>query len=72
MEKLAWPIPVRPGDRLHAEIEVLDARLSRSKPDRGVVRLRTTARNQNGDIVQEMFATVVAPRRQPDGNEETS
>lgn len=63
MEKLAWPIPVHPGDRLHAEIEVLDARPSRSKPDRGLVRLRTIARNQNGAIVQEMVATVVAPRR---------
>lgn len=64
VERIAWPRPVLPGDRLQATVEVVDRRVSRSRPDRGMVRLRTTTRNQAGDIVMEMTATVVAPRRE--------
>ena len=71
MEKLAWPIPVRPGDRLRVEVEVLEQRLSRSRPDRGVIRLRTTTRNQDGQVVMEMLATIVAPCRSPHPAPET-
>ncbi|MEY2479294.1 MAG: hypothetical protein QOI04_221 [Verrucomicrobiota bacterium] len=48
---LEWPNPVRPGDTLQAEIEILSVRPSRSKPDRGVVEFRNITKNQNGDVV---------------------
>ncbi len=63
IERIAWPVPVVPGDTLQATVEVVDTRVSRSRPDRGLVRLRTTTRNQKDEIVMEMTATVVAPRR---------
>ena len=47
VETLRWPAPVRPGDQLAATVEVLDARVSRSKPDRGIVRARIETRNQD-------------------------
>ena len=38
IDELRWPNPVRPGDTLRVRVTVLEARLSRSKPDRGLVR----------------------------------
>ena len=46
IELLRWPIPTRPGDVLSAVIEILEARPSNSRPDRGIVKLRTITYNQ--------------------------
>ena len=51
-DELSWPHPVRPGDELHAESEVLEVRPSKSRPDRGLIRVRTTTFNQGGEPVQ--------------------
>ena len=51
IDELRWLAPVRPGDTLHAELEVLDVRPSRSKPDRGIVRMLYKTINQHGDTV---------------------
>jgi acyl dehydratase len=51
-EELKWPRPVRPGDELHAESEVLEVRRSSSRPGQGFVKCRTTTVNQNGEPVQ--------------------
>ncbi len=61
--EISWPRPTRPGDILTLESEVLDITPSRSKPDRGVVTLRTTTRNQNGEAVQISTMKLIAPRR---------
>ncbi len=63
VEALRWPRPVRPGDALTLEIEVLEARVSQSKPHQGVVRLRNTLRNQQGDVVLEETVVLIVPRR---------
>ena len=63
VDSLAWRQPVRPGDALRAVVEVLDMRLSRSRPDRGVLTLRTTTLNQRDEPVQIMSAAVLVPRR---------
>jgi len=63
-DKLSWPLPVRPGDELHIETEVLEVRTSKSRPDRGLVKLRTQTINQNGEVVQELIGTALVPRRQ--------
>jgi acyl dehydratase len=51
IDELRWHKPVRPGDRLHVRVTVLDKRRSESKPDRGVVHFRQEAINQNGETV---------------------
>jgi acyl dehydratase len=63
--EITWPKPVRPGDELHVVSEVLDIVPSRSKPDRGIVVLRSETRNQRGDVVQVLTSKLVVPRRQP-------
>ena len=59
---IVWSAPVRPGDALYAVSEVVDLRPSRSKPDRGLVILRTTTRNQHEQAVQEMTGTLLILR----------
>ncbi|GAB3663020.1 MaoC family dehydratase [Nocardioides korecus] len=51
LDELRWPRPVRPGDRLHVRVEVAQARLSRSRPDRGLVHSAVTALNQSDEPV---------------------
>lgn len=51
IDELRWLAPVRPGDTLHSEIEVLEVRPSKSKPDRGIGRLKYHAVNQRGEVV---------------------
>lgn len=60
---LAWPRPTRPGDTLHVESEILEITPSRSRPDRGMVTVRSETRNQRGETVQVMVAKLVVPRR---------
>ena len=62
-DELRWPIPVRPGDELYIESDVLDVRPSKSRPDRGLVKLRTRTLNQRGEVVQEVVANALVPRR---------
>lgn len=60
--EIAWPKPTRPGDELHVVSEVVEIRPSRSKPDRGIVVLRSETRNQHGEVVQILTAKLVVPR----------
>jgi acyl dehydratase len=62
-DELKWPRPVRPGDELHVESEILDVRPSKSRPEIGLVKVRTTTLNQNGEPVQILVANLVVPRR---------
>lgn len=66
-EELSWPRPVRPGDELRTQSEVLAVRPSKSRPDQGLIRVRTTTFNQNGEAVQIFTAKLLVPRR-PDGS----
>jgi acyl dehydratase len=61
--ELLWTRPVRPGDTLHVECEVLEIAPSRSKPDRGSVTIRCVTLNQNGEMVQSFTPKLVVPRR---------
>jgi acyl dehydratase len=61
--EIGWPRPTRPGDILHVESEVVQVTPSRSRPDRGIVTIRSETRNQRGDVVQTFVAKVVVPRR---------
>jgi acyl dehydratase len=62
-DELHWPHPVRPGDELHLESEVLEIRPSKSHPDLGSIKVRTTTFNQNGEAVQIFIANLLVLRR---------
>ena len=63
-EELKHPAPVFHGDTLFCESEVLDVKPSRSKPDRGTVRVHTRVLNQDGVLVAEFKRLVLVPRRE--------
>jgi acyl dehydratase len=63
VDELSWPNAVRPGDVLHVETEILETRLSRSRPTVGVIRLRNVTLNQRNEPVQTMTASALVPRR---------
>jgi len=62
-EEFRWPRPVRPGDELRLESEVLDVRPSKSRPDQGLIKVRTTTLNQEGEAVQITVGSLLVPRR---------
>ena len=64
VEGLDWPNPVRPGDTLRAESEVIEVRPSRSRVDRGMAHIRTTAYNQRDEPVLVVTAKVIVPKRE--------
>ena len=62
-DEFRWPRPVRPGDELRVESEILEVRPSQSQPDQGWIKLRTTTLNQDGEPVQVFVGNLVVPRR---------
>ncbi len=56
VDELRWLLPVRPGDALSIRVTVLEARRSRSKPDRGIVRSAVAVLNQHGETVMTVTA----------------
>lgn len=62
-DELRWPLPVRPGDTLRVECEVLEVRPSKSRPEQGLIKLRTTTFNQNDQAVQISVGNLVVPRK---------
>ena len=58
-----FPRPVRPGDTLRVITDIVELRVSASKPDRGVCRLRQVTINQRGEHVMEQETTVFLKRR---------
>lgn len=61
--ELAWPKPTRPGDMLQVESEVVEITPSRSRADRGMATVRSLTRNQRKEVVQELTAKLIVPRR---------
>lgn len=66
-EQLSWPRPVRPGDELRVTSEVLEVRPSKSRPDRGMIRVQNTTLNQNDEPVQTFIGNLLVPRRPAGG-----
>ncbi len=63
VDEVRWPAPVRPGDTLRVRVETLEARPSRTKTDRGIVRARVEAVNQKDEVVLSMLALCIVGRR---------
>ena len=63
VDELRWPKAVRPKDKLQLETEILEMRLSKSKPAHGIIRIRNVMTNQNGEVVLSYLANALVPRR---------
>ena len=63
LEEMQWPRPVRPGDELHVETEILQVRPSASKPTQGVLKVRNTTLNQDGHAVMLQTVNLLVFRR---------
>jgi len=66
VDELRWTQPVRPGDTLSVRATVLEARRSRSKPDRGIVHTRFEVLNQRGEVVMSVKAMNMLRAREPE------
>jgi acyl dehydratase len=64
LDECRWPRPVRPGDELRIECEVIEVRPSKSRPEQGLIKLRTTTLNQDGDAVLVHVVNLFVLRRQ--------
>lgn len=69
LDDFQWFRPVRPGDTLSVEFEVLEIRQSLSRKDQGVVRLKIATLNQNSSPVLTLVANLIVPRRPAISNE---
>ena len=63
VEEMRWTEPVRPGDTIRTEIEVVGVRQSTSRKNFGIVRTRTLAYNQRNELVLRSTVNFLAPRR---------
>ena len=63
VDELKWPNPVRPGDELYVEIEILEARRSKSRSGYGIIRVHNVTKNQRGEVVQSFMANAMLPAR---------
>jgi len=63
LDECRWPRPVHPGDELRVECEVIEVRPSKSRPEQGLIKLRTTTLNQDGEAVLVHVVNLVVLRR---------
>ncbi|MDR3437523.1 MAG: MaoC/PaaZ C-terminal domain-containing protein, partial [Telmatospirillum sp.] len=69
VDDLRWLRPVYPGDTLSVEIELLEKRRSKTKPDRGLFRAATRVFNQDGVMVMSMTSRAMVRTRNPEGTD---
>ena len=65
VNEVRWIAPLRPGDNLMLDVDVMEARVSRSRPDTGIVTFKSTARNAAGQALCEMISPIIVGRREP-------
>ena len=69
VNEVRWLAPLRPGDELTLDVDVIEARVSRSRPDTGIVTFRNTARNAAGQALCEMVTPLIIGRQAPAAKE---
>ena len=62
-EEMVWPVPVRPDDVLKGKVEILESRISKSKPEIGFVRYQAILQNQNNEDVFKTTSTIIIKSR---------
>lgn len=65
VDNLRWKKPVYPGDVLRVEAELISKRRSKSRPEMGLTKTRTTTINQDGEVVLEMTSNAMIAVRDP-------
>jgi acyl dehydratase len=63
VNEMRWLAPFRPGDDLTIDVDVAEARISRSRPDTGIVTFKCRARNAAGQALAEMVSPILVKRR---------
>ncbi|WP_422930433.1 MaoC family dehydratase [Singulisphaera sp. PoT] len=63
IDELKWPRPVKAGDRLTLELEVIRLRTLKSRDDKGLLTVQSTTKNQDGEPVLTMIVNMIVPRR---------
>jgi acyl dehydratase len=63
VNEVRWLLPLRPGDEVTLEVDVLEARVSKSRPQTGIVTFKSTARNARGEALCEMTSPIMVGRR---------
>ena len=58
-----WPRALRPGDELRLESEIIEVRPSKSRPQQGLIKVRSTTLNHRDETVQVTVASLIVPRR---------
>ena len=64
VSELKWLAPLRPGDDLMLDVDVAEARLSRSRPETGIVTFKCSVRNAAGQVLAEMTSPIIVKRRE--------
>ncbi len=64
VNELRWTAPLRPGDDLMLDVDVIEARVSRSRPETGIVTFKCAARNAGGQVLCEMVSPIIVRRRE--------
>jgi acyl dehydratase len=64
VNEMKWLAPFRPGDDLTLDVDVVEARLSRSRPETGIVTFKGSVRNAAGQLLAEMTSPIIVKRRQ--------
>ena len=63
VNELRWLAPLRPGDDLMLDVEIAEARVSRSRPSTGIVTFKAMIRNAAGQLLCEMISPIIVERR---------
>jgi acyl dehydratase len=63
VDEVRWLAPLRPGDDITLDVEVTEARVSRSRPETGIVTFRSVVRNAAGQALCEMVSPIIVARR---------
>jgi acyl dehydratase len=63
VNEMRWLAPLRPGDDLTLDVDVVEARISRSRPETGIVTFKCTIRNASGEVLCEMESPIIVGRR---------
>ncbi|BEU25689.1 MaoC family dehydratase [Paraburkholderia caribensis] len=65
VDELRWFLPVRPGDKVHVERELVEVMPVPNRPRRGTAKARVDMINQRGELVMRMYGMSSVPRRSP-------
>jgi acyl dehydratase len=64
VNEMRWLAPLRPGDDLMLEVDVTEARVSKSRPETGIVTFKAVVRNAKGQMLCEMTSPIIVSRRE--------